>query len=59
MTVKCKSDEQDCPFLAYCVARMNDPTVTGCGIPLWRAGVIRREQIEVEHTIREERDGND
>lgn len=59
MTVKCKSDEQNCPFIAYCLARLNDPTITGCGFQLWLNGVISREQVEVEHTIRKERDGNE
>lgn len=56
MIVKCKSTQpgkENCPMIRYCIARMNDRTITGCGIPLWYAGVIRREQVEVEHTVRD------
>ena len=56
MTVKCiptRPDKQECPMLRTCLARLTDRTITGCGIPLWYAGVIRREQVEVEHTVRE------
>ena len=55
MIVKCKPtqpDKQPCPMIRLCIARMNDRTITGCGIPLWYAGVIRREQVEVEHTVK-------
>ena len=55
MIVKCKPtqpDKQPCPLIRYCIARMNDRTITGCGIPIWYAGVIRREQVEVEHTVK-------
>lgn len=55
MIVKCKPtqpDKTDCPMIRYCLARLTDMTITGCGIPLWYAGVIRREDIQVEHTVR-------
>ncbi len=57
MIVKCKPtqpDKQTCPLICFCIARMNDRTITGCGIPLWYAGMIRREQVQVEHTVRDE-----
>ena len=53
--VKCRSKRQgktDCPMIKFCIARLADPTVTGCGIPLWDAGLIRREGIMVEHTVK-------
>ena len=56
MIVKCKptlQGKESCPLIRFCIARMNDRTITGCGIPLWYAGVIRREQVEVEHTVRD------
>ena len=54
MIVKCKPTQpgkERCPLIRFCIARMNDRTITGCGIPLWYAGVIRREQVEVAHTV--------
>lgn len=55
MIVKCiptQSDKAKCPMIRYCLARMNDRTITGCGIPLYSAGLIRREEIQVEHTVK-------
>lgn len=55
MIVKCnpiQPGKERCPLIRFCIARMNDRTITGCGIPLWYAGVIRREQVEVEHTVK-------
>ena len=55
MIVKCKptqSDKKECPIITCCLARLTDRTITGCGIPLWYAGVIRSEQVEVEHTMK-------
>ena len=54
MIVKCKTDKAECPMIQYCIARLNDPTITGCGIPLWDAGLIRKEEIMVEHTVKGE-----
>ena len=59
MIVKChpsQPNRKDCPNLPYCLARLSDPTITGCGMPLWEAGVIRQEEIMVEHTVRGEAD---
>lgn len=60
MIVKChptKPDKTDCPMLPYCLARLTDRTITGCGIPLWYAGAIKYEEIRVEHTVREAEHG--
>lgn len=57
MIVKCratKPDKTDCPMIKTCLARLTDRTITGCGIPLWYAGLINREAIMVEHTVRKE-----
>lgn len=59
MIVKChpsRPDKKDCPNLPYCLARLSDPTITGCGMPLREAGLIRRDEIMVEHTVRGEAD---
>ncbi len=59
MIVKChptKPDKTDCPMIKYCLARLTDRTITGCGIPLWAAGLIQKADIQVEHTVREEDD---
>lgn len=55
MIVKCKPTDktkEPCPMLRYCLARLADPTITGCGVPLHIAGVIRKADIYVEHAIR-------
>ena len=60
MIVKCKatsSDKTDCPMIRYCLARLNDRTITGCGVPLAYAGVIKSQDVMVEHTVRGENDG--
>lgn len=57
MIVKCiptKPDKTECPMIKFCLARLTDGTVTGCGIPLWYSGLIKREEITVEHTVRKE-----
>lgn len=57
MIVKCKptkADKTECPMIKTCLARLTDRTITGCGIPLWYAGLIQHEQIMVEHTIRKD-----
>lgn len=56
MIVKCKPtrpDKEPCPLIKYCLARLTDGTITGCGIPLWDAGVIRKEEVMVEHTVKD------
>lgn len=40
-----------CEFKEYCVARLNDPTVIGCGMMLYVHDVIKREEISVIHQI--------
>ncbi len=53
--VKChptQPDKSNCPNLPYCLARLSDPTITGCGMPLYEAGLIQRADIRVEHTVR-------
>lgn len=55
MIVKCKPTQPnkvECPLIKYCIARLNDRTITGCGMPLYEAGLILREDIMVEHTVR-------
>lgn len=52
--VKCEATEEgkeDCPLLPYCVARLNDRTVSGCGIPLADAGLIKFSEVRVQHTV--------
>jgi len=54
MIVKChptKPDKTDCPMITTCLARLSDKTITGCGVPLWYGGLIKREEIMVEHTV--------
>lgn len=51
MTYPC----QGCPMKPYCLARLNDRTITGCGIPLYMTGQISKDEINVEHTVRGEK----
>lgn len=55
MTINCiakTEGKENCPYLRVCLARLTDPTITGCGIPLYMAGVIDKSDIMVEHTVR-------
>ena len=57
MIIKCRTtrkDKTDCPMIKTCLARLTDRTITGCGIPLWYGGLIRREDVQVEHTVSQE-----
>ena len=42
---------QDCPYTKTCMARLNDRTVTGCGVALFISGLIKYDEIGVEHTV--------
>lgn len=44
-------DKKPCPMIKTCLARLTDGTITGCGVPLAYAGLIRKEEIMVEHTV--------
>lgn len=57
MEVMCKSrrsDKTDCPYIRVCFARLTDPTITGCGLPLYMAGIINKSDIMVIHTVKAE-----
>ena len=59
MTVNCIAKTEgktNCPFRATCLARLNDPTIVACGVPLWYAGIIRRDEVVVEHAVRVEKE---
>lgn len=49
-TISCK----DCPYIKTCVARLTDRTVTGCGMALFTSGMIKYDEIGVEHTVNAE-----
>lgn len=55
MIVKCKDNNGvgDCPLKAFCFAQMNDPTISGCGLPFLLVGMIDQSEMVVEHTIGE------
>lgn len=53
--VKCRATEDgkiDCPMIKTCLARLTDKTITGCGLPLVYAGIIKRHELMVEHTVK-------
>lgn len=51
--VKCEGGEHhdNCPYIATCLARLTDRTITGCGMPLFLDGLIPKSEIVVEHTV--------
>lgn len=63
MIVKCKTKlegKTDCPMIKFCFARMVDRTISGCGLPLYLAGIIKSKQdIQVEHTVYKEQSNED
>jgi len=53
-TIPCKSDDGfKCPYYTVCIARLNDRTVTGCGVALYANGLIKYDEIGVKHTVKE------
>ena len=52
-------EKEDCPYIKTCLARLNDRTITGCGIPLYVAGFITKSEIFVQHTVKKEGEEND
>lgn len=53
-TIPCKSDDGfKCPYIKTCLARLTDRTITGCGMALYMNGLIKRDEIGVEHTVKE------
>lgn len=57
MTIKCKTKiegKTGCPYVRFCFARMADRTISGCGLPLYMAGMIDKDDIMVEHTVGKE-----
>ena len=53
MIVKCNDNNGigDCPLKMLCFARMNDQTISGCGLPFVLAGMIDKSEMVVEHII--------
>lgn len=54
MVIECKPADptkQKCPYFEICVARLNDPTVAGCGMALFMDGFIEWDDIEVLHRV--------
>ena len=48
----------ECAMKPYCVAMLNDRTITGCNILLFYKGLISKEEVVIEHTVKEVADGN-
>lgn len=42
-----------CDLKPYCIARLNDRTVRGCGMSLYYHGLIKFEEIRVLYEIKE------
>ena len=53
MIAKCRENGGigDCPFLKSCLARMNDPTISGCSMPFVWTGLMKISDAVVEHTV--------
>ena len=57
-TIPCKAkDGFECPYLKVCMARLTDRTVTGCGMALYVNGLIKYDEIGVQHTVKAESEG--
>lgn len=58
MIAKCRENGGigDCPFLKYCFARMNDPTISGCSMPFVWTGMMKISDAVVEHTVSTEKE---
>ena len=53
--IACKGEtELNCPYLETCVARVIDPRIEGCGIVLYKKGLISKEETLVMRLIRKE-----
>lgn len=53
--ILCKTkDGFKCPYLDFCLARLTDRSITGCGMPLYVDGLIKYEGIRMQHTINAE-----
>ena len=48
LTVSCT----DCPYNKVCIARVNDSSIIGCGIPLYVDGIIPYACICVRHKLK-------
>ena len=53
-SVYCQSKDYDCPYYKYCIARLADPTIIGCGMYLYCQGYISAEEIGVLHKVEKE-----
>ena len=54
-TIPCKvQGVSECPYIKTCIARLNDRTVTGCGMAQYVNGLIKYDEIGVQHTVRAE-----
>ena len=42
----------NCPYKPYCIARLNDRTITGCNLPLYWSGLISKGDVVIEHTVK-------
>lgn len=51
-TIPCRANDGfECPYYKICIARRNDKTVTGCGMALYHNGLIKYDEIGVQHTV--------
>ena len=55
LIVKCKDNNGigDCPYRKYCLAHVNDSTITGCTMPFVWAGMIDKSDAVVEYTVKQ------
>ena len=56
MTMPCKKGDFKCPYIVTCIARLNDPTIVGCGLPFYLSGVIDKADLEVVHRVKKSDD---
>ena len=54
MTIPCKADDGwKCPYIRTCLARLNDPSIIGCGYPLYLHGILQsKSDVYVVHRVK-------
>lgn len=61
MIVKCKNNPGvgDCIYRLFCLASLNDRSITGCNLPFVWAGITSMADAIVVHTVKEGSSEND
>ena len=50
----CQADGYECEYYKLCLARRTDPTIVGCGIPLYAHGALGYNDVTVMRSVTSE-----